>query len=218
MYASDAGTGSVKAQRVVDDALATTGFLVSERRSDTAAFIVNELQRASMLLTDEATAELEALRHVVETMKAVSTALRTRYSDNSDAAYFMRQIDAALAATDANSPAEDGSPERQPLDIEHLSWNDIWSGPLILGKPGNGRGCFPKLPLPGDIHDQLEFPHAAIDKEQLAEALMGHTFNAFGECTCSHRTPDFKAADRMRIHEERHVVDVILKALRGEGK
>ena len=57
-------------------------------------------------LADIAYAELERLRHVADTMSAVSEALRTRYASDSQAAYFMRQIDAALEAV----PEPQGEP------------------------------------------------------------------------------------------------------------
>lgn len=47
------------------------------------------------------------LQHVADTMQAVSEALRTRYASDSQAAYFMRQIDSALAAV-----------PREPTEIE----------------------------------------------------------------------------------------------------
>lgn len=53
---------------------------------------------AAIDLADVAYAELERLRHVADTTRAVSEALRTRYASDSQAAYFMRQIDAALEA------------------------------------------------------------------------------------------------------------------------
>lgn len=53
---------------------------------------------AAIDLAEIAYAELERLRHVADTMRAVSEALRTRYASDSQAAYFMRQIDEALAA------------------------------------------------------------------------------------------------------------------------
>ncbi|MDY0984611.1 hypothetical protein SOM10_11965 [Microbacterium sp. CFBP9023] len=56
------------------------------------------LVAAAIDLADIAYAELERLRHVADTMSAVSEALRTRYASDSQAAYFMRQIDAALEA------------------------------------------------------------------------------------------------------------------------
>jgi len=56
------------------------------------------LAAAAIDLANIAYAELERLRHVADTMRAVSEALRTRYASDSQAAYFMREIDAALEA------------------------------------------------------------------------------------------------------------------------
>lgn len=67
---------------------------------------------AAMDLADIAYAELERLRHVAETMSAVSEALRTRYASDSQAAYFMRQIDEALEAMP--------DPQGEPSDVLDL--------------------------------------------------------------------------------------------------
>lgn len=67
------------------------------------------LMSAAMDLAEIAYAELERLRHVADTMSAVSEPLRTRYASDSQAAYFMRQIDeAALPA-----------PQGEPYDALH---------------------------------------------------------------------------------------------------
>lgn len=62
---------------------------------------------AAIELAEIAYAELERLRHVADTMRVVSEALRTRYASDSQAAYFMRQINEALAAL----PEPQGEPE-----------------------------------------------------------------------------------------------------------
>jgi hypothetical protein len=54
--------------------------------------------------------ELARLRHVAETMRAVSDALRTRYADDSQAGYFMREINAALDAVP--------EPQSEPSDAQ----------------------------------------------------------------------------------------------------
>lgn len=73
------------------------------------------LVAAAIDLADIAYAELERLRHVADTMSAVSEALRTRYASDSQAAYFMRQIDAALEAIP--------EPQGEPSDADHqLAW------------------------------------------------------------------------------------------------
>jgi hypothetical protein len=71
------------------------------------------LVAAAMDLAEIAYAELERLRHVADTMSAVSTALRTRYASDSQAAYFMRQINAALEAVP--------EPQGEPSDAQVLS-------------------------------------------------------------------------------------------------
>jgi len=77
------------------------------------------LVAAAIDLADIAYAELERLRHVADTMRAVAEALRTRYASDSQAAYFMREIDAALEA--APEPQGEPSDARWIADIETMA-------------------------------------------------------------------------------------------------
>lgn len=74
------------------------------------------LMMAAMELATIASDELGRLRHVADTMSAVSEALRTRYASDSQAAYFMRQIDAALEAVP--------EPQGEPSDAQHHAGHD----------------------------------------------------------------------------------------------
>lgn len=85
---------------------------------------------AAIDLADIAYAELERLRHVADTMSAVSEALRTRYASDSQAAYFMRQIDAALEAVpephDEPSDAQTYEPSPAAIEAARLAYEEAF--------------------------------------------------------------------------------------------
>lgn len=56
-----------------------------------------------------------------------------------------------------------------------------------------------------------------LDESKMAEELMGHEFNALGQCNCGYATPDYGSGNRLRIEEKRHFANVLCEAAkRGE--